>query len=161
MLRIWYKRRIKYILLLFSWPPDCAVRPNYEVMMFQPRSGTDTSLGSVAIVMSYLKTPSHRSIFLWIRPLHPPCTDPPYPLPPWYWAAPLFTPDFSPSNFEFNNFVSKFEASQNFGYLHAGKTLAELQKKTRIMRRTVVLSIKLDLDVIFKALWSTKEKIGG
>ena len=42
--------------------------------MFQPWSGTATSLISVAIVTSYLKTPSHRSTDFWIHPstLHVP-----------------------------------------------------------------------------------------
>ena len=65
--------------------------------MLYPRSGTATSLGSIAIVTSYLKTTYPRSTVLWISPLHLPFTDPPSHLPPWNWSAPLFVPDFTPS----------------------------------------------------------------
>ena len=63
-----------YLLLLFSWPPGRVVWPDYEVVMFQPRSGTATSLGSVANVTSYLSL-IHHSTVLWILTLQPPCPD--------------------------------------------------------------------------------------
>ena len=36
------------LLLLFSWPPVREVCPDYEVVMFQPRTGTPLDLGPVA-----------------------------------------------------------------------------------------------------------------
>ena len=36
------------LMLLFSWPPVHEVCPNYEVVMFQPQTGTPLDLGSVA-----------------------------------------------------------------------------------------------------------------
>ena len=42
------------MLMLFSWPLARSVRPNYDVVMFQPRSGTAPSLGSFVDVMSYI-----------------------------------------------------------------------------------------------------------
>ena len=94
---------MRHVYQLFTWPPALAVWSNYEVVMFQPWSGTAPILGSVAIVApsllltSYLKTLSHYSTVFWIRPLHPLCTDPPSHLPPWDWAAPLFCTRFPPS----------------------------------------------------------------
>ena len=44
--------------------------------MFQPRSGTDPSLGSIANVTSYL-FPYQLFNCFWIIALHPLCTDPP------------------------------------------------------------------------------------
>ena len=35
-------------MLFFYWPPVREVCPNYEVVMFQPRTGTPPDLGSVA-----------------------------------------------------------------------------------------------------------------
>ena len=51
------------VVVLFSCPPDREVWPNYEVVMFQTRPGTATSICSVAIVTSYLCL-SHRSTVL-------------------------------------------------------------------------------------------------
>ena len=83
-------------MLLFSWPPAREVWPNYEVGMFQPWSGTDPSLGSVANVTSYLY-PSHCfNCFLDLYPSPSVYRLPPHP-PPLYWAAPLFAPISSPS----------------------------------------------------------------
>ena len=36
------------LLLLFSWSPVRDVCPNYELAMFQPRTGTPPDLGSIA-----------------------------------------------------------------------------------------------------------------
>ena len=44
------------LLLCFSWPPACAVWPNYEVLLLQPISGTTKSLGLVPNITSYLKS---------------------------------------------------------------------------------------------------------
>ena len=51
---IFWRVRFKLLFFLFSWPPACAVWPNYELVMFQPWSGISPSLGSVATVTSYL-----------------------------------------------------------------------------------------------------------
>ena len=37
------------LLLFFSWPPVYEMCPNYEVVMFQPQTGTPTDLGSISI----------------------------------------------------------------------------------------------------------------
>ena len=44
--QIWTKV-LQDLLLLLSWPPVCEMCPNYEVMMFQPQTGTPPDLGSV------------------------------------------------------------------------------------------------------------------
>ena len=81
--------------MLFSWPPVHAVWPNYEVVMFQPWSVNDTSLGSVTNVNVLSYNPVPPSTIFWIFPLHPPCTDSHSNQTPWYWAAPLFCTQFS------------------------------------------------------------------
>ena len=56
------------LLLLFSWPQACALLLTHEVVMFQPRSGTATSLGSIAIVASYLIPVPQFDCFLGLSP---------------------------------------------------------------------------------------------
>ena len=48
---------------MFSWPPVHAVWPNYEVVMFQPWSVNDTSLGSVTNVNVLSYNPVPPSLF--------------------------------------------------------------------------------------------------
>ena len=83
--------------MLFSWTPARVVWLSYEVVMFKSRLGTATSLVSVAIVTSYLKTPFYRLAVFCICPLQPSCPNYPSHLPHWYWAALLFAPDLSSS----------------------------------------------------------------
>ena len=54
------------MLLLFFRPRVCAVWPNYEVVVFEPNSGTDPNLGSVANVTSKLKPAPLLSTVFWI-----------------------------------------------------------------------------------------------
>ena len=66
------------LLLLFVWPPARAVWPNYEVVMFQPWSGTVPGLGSVASVTSELTPPhicqlQYGYFTVTLRVLTPPC----------------------------------------------------------------------------------------
>ena len=77
------------VVMLFCWPTARAVWPNYEVVLFQPWSGTDPSPGSVANFTSYLNPDPPFNYLLGILPSpyvpllpsHPPHLD---------WAAPLF-----------------------------------------------------------------------
>ena len=57
---------------MYSWPPDRAVWPNDEVVLFQPWSGPALSLGSATNFKSYLSLPTVSTIF-WIFPRRPPC----------------------------------------------------------------------------------------
>ena len=43
-----------FMLLLFRWPPTCAVSPSYEVVLFQPQSGAYLRLVFVPNLTSYL-----------------------------------------------------------------------------------------------------------
>ena len=42
------------LLLFFSWPLVHEVCPNYEVVVFQPRTGTPLDLGSVSNCYVYI-----------------------------------------------------------------------------------------------------------
>ena len=42
------------LLLLFFWPLVCAVCPNHEVLMLQPRTGTAPDLVYVSIITTFI-----------------------------------------------------------------------------------------------------------
>ena len=73
------------LLLLFFWSPAHAVWPNYEVVLFQPWSGTDPSLGSVANITSYINVapPLNSLLNLFPSPSVSLIPPPPY----WFWIA--------------------------------------------------------------------------
>ena len=55
---------IHAVVVVVGYPPVLAVRPNYEVVMLQPRSGTTLYLCSVTISVSYLvPVPSLSTVF--------------------------------------------------------------------------------------------------
>ena len=82
----------------FRRTPFCSVRPNYEVVMFQLRSGTALYLGSVTNVTSKLNpAPPLSTDFLDLSfPFAPRVLTPPPHPPPLDWVTPLFCTLFYP-----------------------------------------------------------------
>ena len=73
------------LLLVFSWPPGSEVCPNDEVVLFQPRTGTPTELGSIAsfyiaiLLNPLLHYPPATRFPIWgVYPLMP-CLSLPFP----------------------------------------------------------------------------------
>ena len=76
-------------VLLFSWPTAREVWLNYEVVMFQPWSGTAQNLGSVTNIMSYLQPAPPFNWFIDLFLSTSVSWFPPHTLP-LGWYAPLF-----------------------------------------------------------------------
>ena len=85
------------LLLLFGRSQVCAVWQNYDVVVLQPRSGTDPKLGSVTKVTSKLNPAPYLSTIFWIFSFLSPSMSllPPHP-PPLDWHTPLFCSLLSP-----------------------------------------------------------------
>ena len=84
--------QVKHLLRFFSpWPPSRVVWPNYELVLFQPQSGTAPSLGFTANITSNLNPASLFNFLLGHYPSLSMSWPPPSPpTQPVDWSAPLF-----------------------------------------------------------------------